>query len=384
MGWIVGGGRAKHANSEMRLIRGDQVNAQMPATLPALLDRDVTVLVPSFRRPRCLQRCIDFYRGWVRLVIVDGTPNPSAPQDLPAGITYISMPDTPMLVRLKAGMEAVQTSVVVPSADDDILNPAFAKAALDRFERQAGLGSLVGWFADFNRTSSTSAVIEPKYVEHYVEFLNGGRTAGQTVADRTRKLLVSPIQWIWAAHRRENFEAFLRAGDGLNYLFLEPTARLVVALEGDVDILDVIQSFRENHSRAGRVKLDRMREGWSAIYRKNMAELGERYTRLAGSSNDRLRWREAEAILEHQIGERPKGALLSKIKKTVDVGNGFSFATSVSLDATPYLSDDSIAAMRSLADFLFRRRFSVRHAAAIGEGELYLSTIDPPRPEVDF
>jgi hypothetical protein len=115
-----------------------------------------------------------------------------------------------------------------------------------------------------------------------------------------------------------------------------------------------------------------------------MAELGERYTRLAGSSNDRLRWREAEAILEHQIGERPKGALLSKIKKTVDVGNGFSFATSVSLDATPYLSDDSIAAMRSLADFLFRRRFSVRHAAAIGEGELYLSTIDPPRPEVDF
>jgi hypothetical protein len=227
-------------------------------------------------------------------------------------------------------------------------------------------------------------VIEPKYVEHYVEFLNGGRTAGQTVADRTRKLLVSPIQWIWAAHRRENFEAFLRAGDGLNYLFLEPTARLVVALEGDVDILDVIQSFRENHSRAGRVKLDRMREGWSAIYRKNMAELGERYTRLAGSSNDRLRWREAEAILEHQIGERPKGALLSKIKKTVDVGNGFSFATSVSLDATPYLSDDSIAAMRSLADFLFRRRFSVRHAAAIGEGELYLSTIDPPRPEVDF
>jgi hypothetical protein len=119
----------------MRLIRGDQVNAQMPATLPALLDWDVTVLVPSFRRPRCLQRCIDFYRGWVRLVIVDGTPNPSAPQDLPAGITYISMPDTPMLVRLKAGMEAVQTSVVVPSADDDILNPAFAKAALDRFER---------------------------------------------------------------------------------------------------------------------------------------------------------------------------------------------------------------------------------------------------------
>jgi len=343
---------------------------------------DLTVLIPTFGRPQSAKRSADRYANRVRVVIADGSESPSAALMTRQDIVYLPMPEASVYARLQAGLDRVDTDVVVLAADDDLVTYEFLASVQSAFRQEPTLSSVVGWFTDFRRNSHSQGVISPKYLGHYLDFIADGLDTSEGVG-RVKKLIAHPIQWFWAAHRKETVATMLRLCDGLNGMFTEPAARLAVGLSGDFRILNVIQAHRENHKRTGRVKFHHLLDRYPELFDRHLQMLIRRYQQIAAERGNRFLPAESvQQIFLTSIRDPRAGVPISRTQQEIDLGNGFTFRADGDQADLPFLTAASVRAMEEFVAFLSTYDFAVRETSARNDGEFYITTHDPDASEV--
>lgn len=106
--------------------------------------KEISVLVPTYNRPRKLQRALEYYSRYnMRVFIADGSSVPCE-TGLIGDVAYFHLTSCGIAERIVKVLEEVDTPYVCLAADDDFVYPLFLKKATELLASDPSLATVFG------------------------------------------------------------------------------------------------------------------------------------------------------------------------------------------------------------------------------------------------
>jgi glycosyltransferase domain-containing protein len=113
------------------------------------LQQDLTIVIPTFERPKYLERSINFWKSYdFNVLYLDGSINAQNDLDLPMNISYIHS-NTSWLHRFNMSVKEIRTPYVCFLSDDEFFLPDVLKSMIDFLDDNSDFVSVGGGCAEF-------------------------------------------------------------------------------------------------------------------------------------------------------------------------------------------------------------------------------------------
>ncbi len=113
------------------------------------MSKDLTIVIPTYERPKYLKRSIDFWKNYdFKILYLDGSINAQNNLDLPNNVTYIHS-NTPILQRLTMSAREVTTPYACFLSDDEFFLPDVLNNMIKFLDENSDFVSIGGGCARF-------------------------------------------------------------------------------------------------------------------------------------------------------------------------------------------------------------------------------------------
>ena len=207
---------------------------------------EVTVIIPTYNRPRQLLRLLDYYSQYrICILIADSTIKPF---QLPAkfkNVEYYHFPNYPYVKKLPLIYKKVKTKYVVFCADDDFVAPIGIEACVDFLEKNPDYISAHGHYLRFHEEKSGKITAWPTYLYSLNIDINSN-----IPSERINQLLSNYAQLLYAVVRTKDAKkvySLLEKNKQIsNDNLVELTQAILLCIFGKSKILPVLYDVRES------------------------------------------------------------------------------------------------------------------------------------------
>jgi len=204
----------------------------------------VTIIIPTHKRPRLLARALAHYLPAVRaglasLLVADSTPEPFA--SVPEGVLYLHLPGVGFEAKLELVAQRIQTPLAVLCADDDFTSPGSILRCAEFLAAHPDHSGAHGHYLRVLRQGG-QALVGPCYLDTH--------QAAITSDDPRARLLELSLPYIplfYAVLRTEVLRMAFGPGHGREvfYASSELALGMVAAILGKVAVLPTLHTVRD-------------------------------------------------------------------------------------------------------------------------------------------
>ena len=208
----------------------------------------ITVLIPTHNRHKYLCRLTDYlFPSGFRLLAIDSSDQAFDGQ-LPDSTRYLHKPGLPFADKLLLGSELVETDLVAVCADDDFLVPTGVREAASFLAQNESYVSCQGLCMTYMLPNDNLVVVYPKFQNLSLE-----RTRQDFQSSDAKERVLNHfdpfMQWLYAVHRKDAFNAMARllcGVDPLRAAFVDRVITLGLAAQGNCKVLPSLFMVREH------------------------------------------------------------------------------------------------------------------------------------------
>lgn len=200
----------------------------------------VTIVIPTHKRPRLLARALDHYGPCgLPILVADSTPEAFAP--VPEGVAYLHLPGQGFEAKLELVAQRIQTPLAVLCADDDFTNPASILRCAEFLATHPDHSGAHGHYLRVLRQGG-HALVEPCYVDTHRAAI-----ASDDPRERLLELNRPYTPLFYAVLRTEVLRLAFGPGHGREafYASSELALGLAAAMLGKVAVLPTLHTVRD-------------------------------------------------------------------------------------------------------------------------------------------
>lgn len=246
---------------------------------------EITVVIPTYNRPRYLERSLDYWGSADLDVIVADGSDEEYDRYIPPNVTYFYNNELTLVQRWINALQKVKTPYVVFCADDDFLSITGINMCLDYLKKFSDYASVQGLAVTFqidNKRNISVELSNSKMFGHHIK--------GDVAIDRLNQLFEEYIYQIYSIHRLSFLQkAFEACKEQKNPNYIELAAAIVPTIFGKHKVLPVFYSARQNipgsSSETFEVpRFDRLNPERITEYQSWQANIAKIYSEAEGSS----------------------------------------------------------------------------------------------------
>lgn len=203
--------------------------------------KDLTVVIPTYNRPKYLERSLEYWaRSLIKVIVVDGSPYKYS-GDIPCNVSYYHDSNVNIGRRWANGLHKVQTPFSVLCADDDFLSLSGIEACLDFLRSNSDYASAQGVGVRFQVDNKMNI-----FVEISNSLMVGHDINGSTALERLNQLFIDYIEQTYSICRTPILQMSLDTCiDQTNPHYIEHSTIFVPSVFGKHKVLPVLYSARE-------------------------------------------------------------------------------------------------------------------------------------------
>lgn len=207
---------------------------------------DVTIVIPTYNRPRQLLRLLDYYsQDKLSILIADSTIKPFKLPRKFKNVEYYHFPNYPYVKKLPLIYKKVKTKYVVFCADDDFVLSSGINVCINFLEENPDYISAHGHYLRFKEEKSGNISAWPTYLYSLNLDINSNIPSKRVV-----QLLSNYAQLLYATIRTKEAKRIyslleknsLISNDNL----VELTQAILLCIEGKSKVLPILYDVRES------------------------------------------------------------------------------------------------------------------------------------------
>ena len=201
---------------------------------------DLTILIPTFERPRHLRRLLSYYESLsVHVLIGDSSLHPFPAGELPSNAMYFHYPEVDFEEKMIQFVANAETTYSVLCPDDDFLTPSGLARCLEFLKENPDYSSAQG--------RAISFLPQGRFAFHAI-YLHAVDYAidAETASERFCQMMSLYVQQFYAVQRTDTIrDAFGVSGGYLNTAFSEVVLCAFGAMRGKHRVLPILYCARE-------------------------------------------------------------------------------------------------------------------------------------------
>ena len=203
---------------------------------------ELTVVVPTYNRPKYLKRSLDYWGATAFKIIVADGSDKKYDGDIPLNVAYFHSNELLINERWSNALQKVKTPYVVFCADDDFLSLSGIKNCLDYLNNFSDYSSAQGLAVTFEIDNKRDVFVEmanAKMVGHQID--------GDFSSERLDQLFDEYIYQIYSIYRTPLLQKAVDACTDLdNPHYIELASAIVPSIFGKHKVLPVFYSARQH------------------------------------------------------------------------------------------------------------------------------------------
>ena len=215
----------------------------------------LTVVIPTYNRPKYLRRSLHYWGRTDFMVIVADGSEKQFDGEIPSNVSYFHENELNPTLRSFTALQKVRTPYVVLCADDDFFSLKGIFACIDFLNNQSDYASVQGHAIEFeieDKNNITVRTLNDKRIGHRID--------GNAAIERLSQLFDEYVYQIYSVYRTPMLKlAIETCVDQKNGSYMELTAAIVPSIFGKHKVLPIFYSARENLPGSGSSTVEALR-----------------------------------------------------------------------------------------------------------------------------